>query len=639
MHILFLTDNFPPEVNAPASRTFEHCREWVKSGEQVTVITTAPNFPKGRVFQGYKNRLWQTEQMDGIRVIRVWTYVTANEGFVRRVLDYVSFMVSAVISAFFVRRVDVVIGTSPQFFTACAAWLVSCYKWRPFVFELRDLWPESIRVVGAMKDSWALRMLERLELFLYRRAARVVSVTQAFKRNLVSRGIEPDKIRVVTNGVDISRFVPQPRDPALVKELGLEGCFVAGYIGTHGLAHALETLLEAARRAQDEGDRTLAFVLLGDGARKAELKQRAQELGLRNVRFVDSVSKDQVPRYWALLDVAIIHLRRTPLFETVIPSKLFECMGMGIPVLHGVAGESAEIVTTEDVGIPFTPEDATALLEGMRRLQGDAVLYRRLRDNGPIAARKYDRVALARKMLDSLKDIGAAPLPTAAKPMKVLLLNQVFWPDVAATAQHGHDLGKYLVQHGDEVIALASRSIYGESGGTLPKEDVVDGIRVVRVARSVFGKKGISGRAFDFVSFYGAALTKALLLPKQDVVVCLTTPPFIGLVGVILKWFKGTRFVFWTMDLYPEVPVAAGVLRKGSFAHSFFASLDHFCLRRADTVVVLGRCMRDRVLAKGVDPARVEMINVWSDPEEVRDIPPERNPYRAEWSIADRFVD
>ena len=398
MHILFLTDNFPPEVNAPASRTFEHCREWVKHGQRVTVITGVPNFPKGKVFDGYKNKFWQVEEMDGIRVIRVWTYITANEGFQRRVLDYISYMVSAVIAAFFVGKVDIVIGTSPQFFTAVAAWIVSVYKRRPFIFELRDLWPESIRVVGAMKDSWALRMLERLELFLYRRAFRVISVTHAFKKNLVSRGIKANKIHVVTNGVDISRFIPQVRDRALVKEMGFEGRFIAGYIGTHGLAHALETLLEAAHKAQSQGDDSIGFVFLGDGARKAELKAKAQELDLHNVRFVDSVAKDEVPRYWALLDVAIIHLRRTPLFETVIPSKLFECMGMGIPVLHGVAGESAEIVLSDQVGIPFLPEDAGELLASLRRLQSDKDLYSRLRENCLCAAKKYDRTKKPRRV-------------------------------------------------------------------------------------------------------------------------------------------------------------------------------------------------------------------------------------------------
>jgi len=170
MHILFLSDNFPPEVNAPASRTFEHCREWVKLGHQVTVVTCAPNFPSGKVFGGYENKLWQQEVMDGIRVIRVWSYITANEGFLKRVLDYVSYMAMAVLASFFVRKVDVVIGTSPQFFTACAAYLVGLCKRCPWVFELRDLWPESIRAVGAMKESRVLDWLEKLELFLYRKA-------------------------------------------------------------------------------------------------------------------------------------------------------------------------------------------------------------------------------------------------------------------------------------------------------------------------------------------------------------------------------------------------------------------------------------------------------------------------------------
>ena len=167
MHILFLTDNFPPEVNAPASRTFEHCIEWVRAGNQVTVVTCAPNFPKGRVFDGYKNRFWQSEMVDGIRVIRVWSYITANEGFAKRILDYQSFMFSAVLASFFVRRIDVVIGTSPQFFTACAAWAVGKLKRVPWVFELRDLWPESIKAVGAMRDSTAIQWLEKVELFLY----------------------------------------------------------------------------------------------------------------------------------------------------------------------------------------------------------------------------------------------------------------------------------------------------------------------------------------------------------------------------------------------------------------------------------------------------------------------------------------
>ena len=455
MHILFLSDNFPPEVNAPASRTFEHCREWVKAGHEVTVITTAPNFPKGVVFPGYRNRLWQREEMEGIRVVRVWTYITANAGFGKRTLDYLSFMVSGFLAGLVQRRPDVIVGTSPQFFTTCAAWMLAVFRWRPFVFELRDLWPESIKTVGAMNESAALRALERLELFLYRKASAVVAVTASFKRNLISRGIAGDKIAVVTNGVDLSRFQPQAPDLALRDALGIpREAFVAGYIGTHGMAHALETVLEAARLLGAEGDAgptpdrqdtnsavllasntpvipagkpesstmdgkaavnhgaaprrgpTIHFILLGDGARKQALKAQAANLGLTNVHFLDSVPKAEVPRYWSLLDVAIIHLRQADNFTQVIPSKLFECMGMGIPVLHGVAGESAGIVTREEVGLVFPPEDAQALRDGVLRLAEDQALYQRLKANCLAAAPRYERTTLAREMLEVLETVA-----------------------------------------------------------------------------------------------------------------------------------------------------------------------------------------------------------------------------------------
>lgn len=403
MHILFLADNFSPEVNAPASRTLEHCREWVKAGHQVTVITGAPNFPQGKVFDGYQNKLWQLESMAGIQVVRVWTYITANEGFAKRTLDYLSFMLTGFLASLFVRRVDVVVGTSPQFFTVCAAFMTAVFKRVPWVFELRDIWPESIRVVGAMKQSKLLDLMEKLELFLYRKASTIVSVTHAFRTSLIRRGVNGDKIVVVTNGVDIARFSPRDKDLQLLQHHQLQGKFVAGYIGTHGLAHALDTVLDAAKalKSAPDGDR-FRFIMLGDGANKAKLRQRAQAEGLDNIIFVDSVAKDQVVRYWSLLDASIIHLKEDELFTTVIPSKLFECMGMAIPVLHGVQGESAEIVKREEVGLMFEPENSAALINGLRRLSDDPVLHARFKANGPVAAVRYDRSTLASEMLGIL---------------------------------------------------------------------------------------------------------------------------------------------------------------------------------------------------------------------------------------------
>jgi len=404
MHILFLTDNFPPEVNAPASRTYEHAREWVKAGHRVTVITCAPNFPKGKVFDGYSNKLRQSENMDGIRVIRVWTYITPNEGFYKRTLDYVSFMVAASLAAIGVRRVDVIIGTSPQFFTAVGAFGVSCFKRRPWIFELRDIWPESIKAVGALKEGPILSLLETLELFLYRRARRVVTVTHSFKRALEQRGIPGDKIDVVTNGVDLSNFRPREKPVALTERLGLTGRFVAGYVGTHGLAHGLDTLLEAAEiLAENPEAEAIRIVLLGHGARKAHLVARAESMGLRNIVFIDSVPKSEVADYWALLDVSVIHLKKDPLFTTVIPSKMFECMAMGLPVLHGVEGESAAILAKEEAGEPFEPENARQLAEAIIRLSKDPETLAQYRTKALEAAPRYDRANLALAMLDVIE--------------------------------------------------------------------------------------------------------------------------------------------------------------------------------------------------------------------------------------------
>lgn len=406
MHILFLTDNFPPEVNAPASRTFEHCREWVAAGHKVTVVTCAPNFPSGKVFGGYKNRLWQKEEMAGISVIRVWSYISANKGFARRIADYISYMGSAIVAAPFVRKADIVVGTSPQFFTACAAYVVGRTKRIPFVFELRDLWPESIRAVGAMENPAILGWLEKVELFLYQRAALIVSVTRSYRDCLQRRGVDPSKVTIITNGIDASRFQPRSKDKELVERYRLQDKFVAGYIGTHGLAHGLDTIMDAAAALTREptGDK-FRFILLGDGANKEALVSRAKAEGLDNVIFIDTVPKDDVVRYWSLLDVSIIHLKRTDLFQAVIPSKLFECMGMGIPVLHGVEGESAGIVEREQVGIPFQPENALELRQLLVQLEKDGDLRQKLAANGLAAAGRYDRKELAMKMLQHLEDV------------------------------------------------------------------------------------------------------------------------------------------------------------------------------------------------------------------------------------------
>ena len=407
MKILFITDNFPPEVNAPASRTYEHAKRWVADGAEVTVITCAPNFPQGKVHDGYRNAWRSVESIDGIRVVRVKSYITSNEGFVKRILDYVSFMWSAIFFGMFERRPDLVIGTSPQFFAAVAAWQLSVLKWRPFVFELRDLWPASIVTVGAMKKGAVIRLLERLELFLYRRAAAIVSVTESFKDDLQRRGIDGDKIHVIRNGVDLSRYQPRARSAAMASKLGVTDKFVVAYLGTHGLAHALENVLAAAKRLESEPD--ICFLLVGYGAQKQRLLERAKELRLSNVVFHDSMPKEQMPELWSVCDVALVHLKDDPVFATVIPSKIFEAFGMGKPVMIVQPdGEAAELVRSTRAGEWIKPEDPQALADAVLDWKADPGRLLSYAENAADAAQLHSRDRLAGEMLEILRGLSAA---------------------------------------------------------------------------------------------------------------------------------------------------------------------------------------------------------------------------------------
>ncbi len=394
MKILFLTDNFPPEVNAPATRTYEHCREWVKQGAEVTVITCAPNFPQGKVYDGYKNKLYQTEMVDGIKVIRVWSYIVANKGFIKRTLDFISFSVTAFLAGLFVKT-DLIIATSPQFFTALAGRVLSRWKRRPWIMEVRDLWPESIKTVGAMNDNLFIKYFEWQEMRCYRSAQKIVVVTDSFKKTLVGRGVDSEKIFVVKNGVDKSVFNPVAKDEELVKKLGLEGKTVVGYIGTHGMAHKLDFIIQCAKNM--EGKNNYHFILMGNGAEKENLKKLHTELGCQNVTMLDSVPKADVKRYISVLDISLINLKKSDLFTTVIPSKIFENAAMAIPILMGVEGEAQEIVESYGAGVCFEPENEKDLNEKLEML-ANVDFYSACKEGCLRLADDFDRKNLALKM-------------------------------------------------------------------------------------------------------------------------------------------------------------------------------------------------------------------------------------------------
>lgn len=398
MKILFISDYFPPERNAPATRVYERAVYWAKWGHDVTFITNAPNFPEGKVFDGYRNRWYQVEMMDGIRVVRVKSFMAPNRGIALRLVDFISFMITSIIAGSFQSRPDVVTATSPQFFAGLSGAFLSLRHRRPFVLEVGDLWPATVIGIGLMKRNLGLRLVEKVELWMYRRATGIVALSNLIKKDLVDRGVPEGKVAVATNGVDLHRYAPRPKDEELVAAHQLEGKFVAAYIGTHGMSHALERIIEAANLLRDRDDIRIMFV--GAGAARDGIIKQASALGLHNVLFVREQPKEMIARFWSLCDVSIVHLKNSPVFATAIPSKIFEAMGMGLPmVIAAPDGDAREIVARENAGLVLPAEDPQALADAIVKLCDDDELRTRLAANSHAAATSYTRETQAKKVM------------------------------------------------------------------------------------------------------------------------------------------------------------------------------------------------------------------------------------------------
>ena len=409
LNILFLTDNFPPERNVPAMRTWEHVSRWVKDGHRVTIITTAPNFPQGKPLAGYTNRWYMKEDMGGVTVIRVKSYIAANEGFLKRILDYVSFMVTGGIVAMFQKRPDILITTSPQFFCAVAGWVVSRLRW---IFELRDLWPASIVAVGAMKEGIAIKTLYWMEMSMYRAADRVIAVTKGLKQDLVDRGIPSDKIVVVRNGADTNRFTPRPKDATFVEKFGLQGKFVVGYYGTIGMGAGVQTAVDAGRVLRDRGRDDIVIMLAGAGAEYDEVEKSIQEQGLTNVKLLPPFDQADMPAVWSLLDAAIVMMKDRPLFRATISSKTFEALAMGMPVIMSLpAGEATGLVDEYGFGINVLPENPEDMANAIQKLADDPALTKALGQKALEASRDFSRERSAGLVMDVVQDVMAERRP------------------------------------------------------------------------------------------------------------------------------------------------------------------------------------------------------------------------------------
>jgi colanic acid biosynthesis glycosyl transferase WcaI len=378
-----------------------HAKRWVQRGHHVNIVTSFPNFPDGKVFGGYRQSLFKRETLDSVDVLRVPTFIFPNRAIFLRIVDFLSFMVTSCIASFFVGRPDVVLATSPQFFTAVSGWFVSRVYRRPFVFEIRDLWPDSIVAVGVMKEGRAIRFIRMVEQFLYRQADLIVTVTSSSRDLLIARGIDGDKIAVVSNGIDTGQLTPGPAPIELRQRLGLENKIVVSYVGTVGMAHGLQLILDAAQDLRNLLPE-MHFIIVGSGAEKSDLQRQASERGLGNVTFIGRVAHDEIVNYWRLSDITLVLLKDIPLFRTVIPSKTFEAMATGTPIVSNVRGELQTLLDQLGTAVMIEPNNLNALVEALETLARSPARRQALVTAAAKAAKQYDRVVLADKLLDAL---------------------------------------------------------------------------------------------------------------------------------------------------------------------------------------------------------------------------------------------
>jgi hypothetical protein len=406
MRVLVVTHYFPPETGAPQARLSALAAAWASGGDEVTVLTGMPNHPTGVVHPDYRGARFRRERTDGYRVIRTWLYATPNEGFVRKTLGHLSFTASGLLlGAWAGGRADVVVVSSPTFFSIASGWLLARLKRARFVVEVRDLWPAIFVELGVLTSRPVIALLERLELAAYAAADQVVVVSEGFRDNLISRGVPAGKVHTIRNGVDTRRFAPAADSrtdgsatratAALRARLGAApgDCLVL-YAGTHGISQGLPAVADAAAKL---AGRPVRFAFVGDGADKRRLEQRVAELGLDNVTLLPGVPSSEMPVLLAAADICLVPLRDVPLFSTFIPSKMFEYLAAGKPVIGSVRGEAARLLAAAGA-VVVPPEDSGSLAAAIVSLAADPELRSVMGKTGvEFAERCCDRTALARE--------------------------------------------------------------------------------------------------------------------------------------------------------------------------------------------------------------------------------------------------
>ena len=411
MNLLYISQYFPPEMGAPAARASELARHWADAGHQVSILTGFPNHPTGVVPAEWRSRLRRLmyhQKIGQVDVYRTWLWPLPNRKAHERIRNYASFCVSAALRGITIPRPDVIIASSPQLLVGLAGWWLAFTRQIPFVFEVRDLWPESLGAVGVAGERSLLHhALARIAGFLYRRADRIVVVTSAFKDYLIHHWRVPAlKIDIVENGVETDLFAPDSVAAAgRRKELNAESRFLVSYIGTLGMAHGLETLLDAAATLQSKAPHVL-FLLVGEGSEKERIKSLAQSRGLANVRFLDQQPREKIPSFISASNLCLVLLKKTDVFKTVIPTKMLEYMSCARPVILGVEGQARQILEDAGAGLAIEPENAAAIAAAIIQLDHNRELAKTLGEQGrSYILQNFSRASTAEKYITVMRDI------------------------------------------------------------------------------------------------------------------------------------------------------------------------------------------------------------------------------------------
>lgn len=419
MRILLLTQYFPPEIGAPQNRLSDLARRLAELGHRVVVLTAMPNYPEGRVHEEYRGRFFVREEWEGVEILRSWIFATRSRRMIPWISHYFSFVItSLVVGMLRTSKVDVVITESPPLFLGITGVLLATLKRAPFVLNVADLWPKAGVDLGILENPLQIRVLEALEKVIYRRASLVTGQTDGIVEHVRER-TPTTRVRILPNGADVERFDPSRGDPQLLEALGLAGKFVVGYAGLHGPAQALHSVVGAAELLGDQSD--VVFAFFGDGPERERLIGDAERRNLENVRFFPVQPADRMPSLLPCWEVGLVPLYAGELMRLARPSKLFELMASGVPVvLSAPDGEARQIVERAGAGIPVPPEDPARLADAIRRLRDDPSLRSQLGRGGRNhVERHFDRQriaeAFAGDLAESLLDEARVPGPEESR--------------------------------------------------------------------------------------------------------------------------------------------------------------------------------------------------------------------------------